>query len=282
MNLTSPTIVRALCAEIGCTPSKVLGQNFLIDRNILDIIIEASVVKSTDVVLEVGPGLGVVTRELAAFARTVWAVEKDRRLADYLAREFAVTPNVHVIESDFLVLAPDTYGGDTLDAMISNLPFVSGSRILMELFIRRTPLDRITVTVQYEVAERLAAGPGTAARGLLGVMAQSLYAVTIVHKIGPTCFYPRPKVDSAIVSMRLRLGHVGECRRRQFLLDLVKTAFSFRRKQMGVVLSRYRPGLARDQIEAILRQAGIDPHLRPEALTNTEWMGLVDTLDAIT
>ena len=184
MNLTSPSQVKAWCIENGFHPNKVLGQNFLIDRNALVAIVDAGLERCPADrplrVLEIGPGLGVLTEELLARGCAVTAVEKDPVLADRLraalAGNGAAVERLEVIAADALdVVAPRR--GETaapaaaFDAMVSNLPYQAGTRILLEL-VQRRELPVMTVLVQTEVAERLAAREGTRDRGLAGVWAQ--------------------------------------------------------------------------------------------------------------
>lgn len=278
MNLASPSMIRSLCESLGCVPNKALGQNFLIDRNILNIILETAAVGREDRVLEIGPGLGILTRELATRCRGLWAVEKDRRLAQYLQKSFAGQAGVTIVHSDFLDLAPAAYGGAELTKMVSNLPFCAGSRILMEIFCMETIIPALTVTVQSEVAQRLAAKAGDPARGLLGIMAQAAFDVQIVRKIGPNCFYPRPAVDSAIVRMAVKPGNVPSHASRRRLLATAKHAFGFRRKQMCSVLERH-PGMrAGMDLDAFLEDLGVDPRSRPENLAGDQWLALAEAV----
>jgi len=160
--------------------------------------------------------------------------------------------------------------------VVSNLPYSVGSRILMELFALPSPPERITVTVQLEVGERLVAGPGHGARGLLGVWAQRVYDVEIRKIISPTCFCPPPKVKSAVVRMN-RLPRCGGGGREGFR-RLTKEVFAFRRKQLGTILRRVESGAGTNGVTGALDELGIDPRTRPEMLTNDEWQALADRL----
>jgi 16S rRNA (adenine1518-N6/adenine1519-N6)-dimethyltransferase len=274
MSLTSPTAVHALLAELGVTPSKVLGQNFLIDRNIRDIILNTADIQPRDIVLEIGPGLGVLTEELARRARGVVAVEKDRRLFAYLEQAFRAVSRVELIEADMLELDTETLLAKGISRVVSNLPFSSGSRMLVTLFLAARPPESITATVQREVAERLVAGPGQAARGFLSVAAQSAYEVCIVKKVSPTCFYPRPDVQSAVVQCVRRPGYqCGSAAERALLPVIVKRAFTYRRKQMGTVMNHLARDLriAPEKASDILVRAAVITQSRPEDLTVEKW-----------
>lgn len=276
VNLTSPTQVQGLLRELNVEPSGSLGQNFLIDVHIRDIIVNDADPTPDDVVLEIGPGLGVLTEVLARRAGRLIAVEKDARLADHLKREFEGQEFVQIIQADALDLDFNRLAEWGVTRVVSNLPYSVGSRILMNLFALPNPPERITVTVQVEVGERLVAGPGQRERGLLGVWAQRVYNVNIRKIVSPTCFRPAPKVKSAVVGMvRLPLIH-GQ--NRDAFRRLTKEVFAFRRKQLGTILRRVATGMSEASIKSTLEEVGIDPRIRPEMLTNDEWQALADRL----
>lgn len=163
MNLTSPSQVKAWCIENGFHPNKVLGQNFLVDRNVVEAIADAGLEDGARRVLEVGPGLGVLTEALLARGAKVTAIEKDSVLASRLKSALGDPSGLEVIAGDAL----EVRAKGEFDCMVSNLPYQAGTRILLEFAIARE-LKSMTVLVQTEVAERLAAGPGSKARGLAG------------------------------------------------------------------------------------------------------------------
>ncbi len=268
----------ALLHERGLQPNSLLGQNFLIDANIRDIIIAAADPQPADVILEVGPGLGVLTEILAERVSRLVAVEKDRGFVDYLKEQFADHPSMTLIAGDALELHEDFFVREKITKLVSNLPYSVGSRVLMNVFALPRPPERITVTVQLEVAERLSAAPGDEARGLLGVWAQRVYHVKTVKVISPSCFYPRPKVKSAVVVMdRLPQAAWGDGNRRVFGA-LTKEAFTFRRKQLGTIMTRIAPrlGVTPEQAVSTLHDAGLDSRIRPEMLTVEQWQQLAD------
>lgn len=283
MKLTSPPQVIALLQEHGLQPNSLLGQNFLIDANIRDIIIAAADPQPDDVVLEVGPGLGVLTEQLVGLARRVVAVEKDRGLWEVLRRDTAATPNLTLIRGDAMDLDAAFFEREGITALVSNLPYSVGSRILMNVFALPHPPRRITVTVQLEVGERLVAAPGDEARGLLGVWAQRVYAVETVKVISPNCFYPRPKIKSAVIRMtrlpddRLQAGD------RRVFAELTKEAFAYRRKQMATIMAKLsaRFGVDPERAVSLLQKTGLDPRIRPEMLTVDQWQALADGLSDI-
>ena len=188
MNLTSPSQVKAWCIENGFHPNRTLGQNFLIDRNALDDILDAAGLAAPARVLEIGPGLGVLTEGLLMRGHSVTAIEKDPVLADRLASALGSPQALSVLKGDALDFIKEGVC-DGFCALVSNLPYQAGTRILMEL-IGRVPAipETMVVLVQTEVAERLAAAPGSKTRGLAGVWMQLDYDVTPVRTVKAACF----------------------------------------------------------------------------------------------
>ncbi len=274
MNLTSPTQVKAWCIENGFHPNKVLGQNFLIDRNALTAIVDAGLGTGSAAgkrVLEIGPGLGVLTEEMLSRGAAVTAIEKDPILAVRLATSLGNPPNLTVVSGDaleYLSRGPDQESAaldarkaGNFDAMVSNLPYQAGTRILLDLVRLRT-ISVMTVLVQTEVAERLAAPEGTKVRGLAGVWAQLDYDVRVVRKVAASCFWPRPAVGSSVVTLVRHDRNLAlTAKERDFFFNLTKTAFAHRRKQLGSVFKNM-----------------IQSTARAEALTNSDWINLVKGL----
>lgn len=309
MNLTSPSQVKAWCIEHEFHPNKVLGQNFLIDQNALKAIVDAglkmiessnnriiesevnasahsairpadhSIIQSFDYsiiphVLEIGPGLGVLTEEMLNRGCRVTAIEKDPVLAERLAASLGNPPNLTVIADDALAWLGKEVGESELHPhspfpvprspfshMISNLPYQAGTRILLEL-VQKRAIPSLTVLVQTEVAERLAAPEGSKTRGLAGVWAQLDYDVKIVRKVSASCFWPRPEIGSSVVRLDRhdRNGGLSDERRRVFY-RLTKRAFEHRRKQLGSVFKNV-----------------IQSTNRAEELSNADWVALAQSL----
>ena len=265
MNLTSPSQVKSWCIENGFHPNRVLGQNFLVDRNALEAIVDSGlegVGGAPPSVLEVGPGLGVLTEELLRRGCRVTAIEKDSVLAERLADALGRPAGLKVVEGDALaVIARGGVDTGGFDAMVSNLPYQAGTRILLNLVELRAPAT-MTALVQSEVAERLAATEGSKTRGLAGVLAQLDYDVRIVRRVPATCFWPRPQVGSSVVRLdrHERNAALTEDERRMFR-SLVKRAFSQRRKQLGRVF--------KDMVQSTARA---------EELSNEDWVALTKEL----
>ena len=275
MNLTSPSHVKAWCLAHDFHPNKTLGQNFLIDKNALDAILDAADLPPPDPVsparvLEVGPGLGVLTEGLLQRGCAVTAIEKDPVLAARLAEALGTPAHLDVIAGDALDLAKaGRLAG--FPVMVSNLPYQAGTRILLELLRRiddapaGTPCaapETIVVLVQTEVAERLAAGPGSKTRGLAGVWAQLDYDVAPVRTVKATCFWPRPDVGSTVVKLvRHHRNDALAPEARALFRQLTKQAFEHRRKQLGAIF-----------------KGRIESTARAEELANEDWLTLTKAL----
>ena len=262
MNLTSPSQVKAWCIENGFHPNRTLGQNFLIDRNALDDILDAAGLSEPTRVLEIGPGLGVLPEGLLLRGHSVTAVEKDPVLADRLAGALGSPSGLAVLKGDALDFIKDG-ACDGFAALVSNLPYQAGTRILMEL-IRRVPgmPETMVVLVQAEVADRLAAPPGSKTRGLAGVWMQLDYDVSMVRSVKASCFWPRPEVGSTVVRMtRHHRNDALPAAVRETLRRLTKQAFEHRRKQLGTIF-----------------KGVVESTARAEQLSNEDWLGLAEAL----
>lgn len=275
MNRTSPSEVKAWCIERGFHPNKTLGQNFLIDRNILDVLAGAVDIAPGDRVLEVGPGLGVMTEALLQRGAHVTAVEKDPALAqwlrDSLLKEY---PNTfELIEGDALDCDWDSLLARDFKAFASNLPYSVGTRILMDLICQPKAPKRLVTLVQLEVADRFAAAPSSPERGTAGVWLQLDYDVRVVRNVKPSCFWPPPEVTSAIVAMDRHQRSTLNNDEKDRLKKLVKHLFTQRRKQLGKVLRKAPAPFNTIDCTAV----GIDPARRAETLSLPEWEALVKT-----
>jgi 16S rRNA (adenine1518-N6/adenine1519-N6)-dimethyltransferase len=263
MKLTSPKDVRTLLAELDFKPSKILGQNFLIDGNILGIMVDAARLSPSDTVLEIGPGLGTLTEQLCERAGRVIAIEKDKRLFQWLEKHLARFSNLRIIQADALDVDLNELVAGGVTKVVSNLPYSVGSRILVELFSASTPPGYIQVTVQKEVADRIKGKPSTADYGLLSIWAQALYNVAPGHVISGKCFFPEPQIQSAIVEMNRRSEPMITRAAWPTLMRITKQAFSQRRKKLGTSLR-----------QAPFAAVGIDPNDRPENIPPSGWCEL--------
>ena len=262
----------------GFHPQKKWGQNFLTDPRILDSIADAAQVESGDVVLEIGPGLGHLTRVLAHRAQRVVAVEIDRALAVKLTADFADMPRVKIVQGDILQLEPAELlkaGDDPAPSIpfkiVANLPYYITSAILRHLLQAVHKPRVVVVMVQREVAQRIIAQPPQ--MSLLGVSIQFFARAQIVRTVAAGAFYPRPKVDSAVVRLDVYENLPLADRDAERFFDIVRAGFSERRKQLRNSLAR---GLTLDPdvVATALGHAQIDPTRRAETLTLEEWSAL--------
>ncbi len=273
IHLTRPSEVRALLTQLDFHPSRILGQNFLIDRNILNILLEAAAIQPSDAVVEVGPGLGVLTDALLSRASTVTAVETDHRLAAYLRQRFADAPNLTLLESDILDCDFPALFPRPGMKLAANLPYAIAARLLVELTALPHAPALIVVTLQREVAARLVATPGSDDYGLLSILMQRQYAISTVKHIAPSCFWPPPEVQSSISKLVLRPEPLGGPADELALRALLRHAFSRRRKTMARSLRDLVPD-PRPALEA----AGIPPAERAERIPPETWPALLRAL----
>ncbi len=279
MNRTSPSEIKSWCIERGFHPNKTLGQNFLIDRNILEAIVDLAGDIKGRLILEVGPGLGVMTEELLRRGAQLTAVEKDVRLAEELRATLGVEypETLRLIASDFLELNLDELLSPPFNALVANLPYSVGTRILLDVLLHAAAPQLAVVLVQTEVAERLAAREGDDARGQAGVWAQLDYDVRVARKVKPSCFWPRPAVDSSVVVLAQRpMENPLTPAERQHFFALTKFAFTYRRKQLGSLL-RKSPTYG-STYEALLADADLAATIRPEDVSQAQWIAMAKYL----
>ncbi len=278
--LTSLTAVRDLLIGMEFHPSKVLGQNFLVDGNILDILMDCAELQSSDQVLEIGPGLGVVTEQLLRRVKRVIAVEKDSRLAAVLNERWGEIDNLELIHGDALDCNLEDILASGINKVVSNLPYSAGSRLLIDIASADIMPDKIVVTLQDEVAQRLAAVPGTKSYGLLSVRVQISYDVTIVKKVSNNSFWPVPKVESSIIEMTRCNSYGLNKDKIKLFRRLLKISFAHRRKQMQGILAKQAPdlGLSQQTSGELLVSLGINPQARPGDIDVAGWVSLANRL----
>ena len=260
--------IRDLAAELDLRPTKQKGQNFVIDPNTVRRIVRESAITVEDVVIEVGPGLGSLTLALLGVARAVVAVELDSRLAGRLPATIATyapdqARQLSVIHADALRLVLDDLQGAAPTALVANLPYNVSVPVLLQLMALLPSLERGLVMVQAEVADRLAATPGSKIYGVPSVKAAWFADVRRAGSVGRNVFWPSPKVDSGLVAWTHRPPPVTTATRAQ-VFAVVDAAFAQRRKTLRAAL-RELAGSS-DAAIAALRAAGIDPLTRGEAL----------------
>jgi 16S rRNA (adenine1518-N6/adenine1519-N6)-dimethyltransferase len=279
VKLTSPSSARSILSQLGVHPSKKLGQNFLIDRNIAEIIIAAADLTGRDRALEIGPGLGVLTERLAASAESVTAIEIDAKLCAYLQERFREQPSVNLICGDILRLDPGGRFDLAQMKVVSNLPYSSGSRILMEFAMMMNRPACVVVTVQQEVADRMVAAEGSGDYGLLTIWLQTAYDVRAVKSVSPTCFWPVPVVQSCVVKMVRRPDALSGPEKKVFS-RITKRCFSHRRKQVYRMLAA-GSGLDNATVVELLGNMGLSPKARPSDISVEQWITLAQEIAGV-
>jgi 16S rRNA (adenine1518-N6/adenine1519-N6)-dimethyltransferase len=269
--------IRELAESLGIRPTKKLGQNFVIDPNTVQRIVRAADVVPTDHVLEVGPGLGSLTLALLQEVASVIAIEIDPVLADQLPRTIALhmperTDSLTLIVSDAMKV--DVVPGEPT-ALVANLPYNVSVPVLLHLLEVVPTIRTALVMVQKEVAERLAADPGSRTYGIPSLKARWYGEVRMAGNIGSNVFWPEPNVDSALVRVDRREQPTCESGR-EWVFKVIDTAFAQRRKSLRGALAQLAG--SPDAAEQALRATGIDPGRRGEALTLSEFIALADSL----
>lgn len=270
--LATPGSTAEVLRKYGFNFQKKYGQNFLIDGNILEKIMEASGITGQDYVLEIGPGIGTMTQYLAERAREVVAVEIDRALIPILEDTLSAYDNVTVIHQDILKvdirqMAEERNGGNPIK-VVANLPYYITTPILMGLLESGVPLDSITIMVQKEVAERMQVGPGTKDYGALSLAVQYYAKPEIVMQVPPSCFMPRPNVGSAVICLTRHGQPPVRVRDEQRMFALIRASFNQRRKTLVNALANAAGlELSKDAVAGALGQMGLPPTVRGEALT---------------
>jgi 16S rRNA (adenine1518-N6/adenine1519-N6)-dimethyltransferase len=265
--------VRALAARLGLRPTKQLGQNFVIDANTVRRIVRTAAVGPDDVVLEVGPGLGILTRYLADRVRRVHTVELDRALEPHLAAALEGRANVHVVFGDALRL--DLAALDPRPTkLVANLPYNVATPLVVESLDGLPSVGRWCVMVQREVADRFVAAPGTKAYGAVSVLLQLVTERVGFHPVSRTVFRPPPNVDSALVALRRR-GPLPE--RYPAVKRIVEAAFAHRRKTLPNSLE-LAGQTGRERAAAALEQLGFPSATRAERLAPDDFAALAELL----
>lgn len=271
MNLPKLNVPKLL-SQYQLHPDKSLGQNFLIDELSLHRIVEVAQITPGEVVLEIGAGLGSLTRHLAVLAQSVVAVELDGNLLPPLQQVMRPFQNVRVIAGDILALDPVQLVSQHKYVVVANIPYYITSALLRHLLEARVPPQRLILTVQREVAKRICAEPGD--MSLLALSVQVYGHPEIVAHIPASAFYPPPKVDSAVIRLALFPSPLIPPAELDAFFHLTKAGFSQKRKTIRNALSaglRLPP----TTVEAILLEAEIDPKRRAETLAIPEWHHLV-------
>ncbi len=281
MNISNPSELKELLSRHGFSFSKSLGQNFLIDKNVLDKIVSASELSENDCVLEIGPGAGTLTRCLASSGAKCVAVEIDKALIPILEETMAEFENFKLINNDILKVdlkeLVKTYFDNKPFCVIANLPYYITTPIVMMLLEENLPVKSMTLMVQKEVADRMCAKSGGKDYGALSVAVQYYSEPSVITKAEPHCFMPQPKVASSVV--HLRVGKKITAQNEKLFFAIVKSAFSQRRKTLVNSLSK-SPYFNFDKNAVInaLTEMGLSPDIRGEKLTIEQFVQLSEQL----
>lgn len=275
MNITSPREITCLLAENGLSPLKKFGQNFLCDENVVQKIADGAALFPQDFVLEIGTGLGALTRALSARAKKVVSIEIDRGLLALHERTLHGLSNVTVLEGDILkfdlkALCGAQFGGAPFH-VCGNLPYYITSKILLHILESGAPVRSITAMVQKEVAQRLSARPGDTDYGALTASCLYFGKPETLFTVSRNCFYPAPDVDSAIIRMEL---HPISGVPREDYTAVVRAAFSMRRK---TIFNNLKP-LAKGRAKSILESCKIDPNARAQELSPAQFCDIAKSI----
>ncbi len=266
--------VKRLLRQSGLRARKSLGQHFLADASVLQTIVEAAELSPADTVIEVGPGLGILTAELVKRAGHVVAVELDTKLASLLKRRLASPPNLRVINADILKVSPsELLEGTSHYKVVANLPYYITSPTLRHFMEASPKPSLMVVMVQKEVGEAIVAEPGK--MSLLAVSLQAYSKPRIISHVPAQCFYPQPKVDSVIVRFDLLSEPAVKVADMDGFFDLVRAGFSSPRKQLHNSLA-HSLGMKPAEITLLLKGANIDSKRRAETLSLEEWARLYE------
>ena len=285
MELYSPVTIRDIRQRYDFQLSKSLGQNFITDRNIIDKIIEGAGIGSGDLVIEIGPGIGVLTAAAAEKAAKVVAIEIDSKLIPILGETLCGYENIEVIHADVLktdlngIIRSQREAGNFAGAVriIGNLPYYITTPIIMQILENGVKAGSLTVMMQKEVADRIKAGPGSKTYGAISVAAQYYCEIRQVTTVPKEVFVPQPKVDSAVLHFEIREEKPVELASEKVFFACIKAGFGKRRKTLLNSLDGVC-GLGRKEIKDILGEAGIDASRRAETLGIDEFAAIANAV----
>lgn len=282
MNLLSLTEIKNLLEINNTRPSKSLGQNFLIDQRVLEKIISSADIKPTDVILEVGPGLGILTYALAKKAKRVVTIEKDETMVKILSETIKNLKNVDVFNEDILKLYPtsDKYALGSEYKIVANIPYYLTSPLIRKFLECDLQPKEIILMIQKEVAQRICSK--TPDMNLLAVSVQFYADAKIISTVSKNCFWPAPKVDSAIIKITPKEKYNISP---DLFFKVVKAGFSHPRKQLvnNLTSLKYLNGvkLTKDKISDLLTKIGVTPNQRAETMSIENWVALSKNFKAL-
>ena len=270
MELTSPKTLKELLSEYKARPSKGLGQNFLIDKGVLKKIIESADIKPNDIILEVGPGVGTLTQELAQRAKKVIAIEKDGTMVEILKKTLKDFNNVEVVQGDILRLNPGPYTQNNYK-IIANIPYYLTSPLIRKFLETENRPQEMVLMLQKEVAQRICAKPPK--MSLLAVSVQFYAEPKIISYVSKNCFWPSPRIDSAIIKIKPQINADKKQADPDLFFKIVKAGFSQPRKQLAGNLSKILK-MDKEKAALWLLKNNIEPNQRAETLDIRDWIKL--------
>ena len=280
--IADPKVTRHILSAFHLRASKRLGQNFLVDRSVVQGIVEAAELSPEDTILEIGPGIGTLTQGLAETGARVVAVELDKKLPAVLAETLKGYDNVQIVPGDILKLdIPEILGlraGERFK-VVANLPYYITTPIIMTLLEQRLPIERLVTMVQKEVAVRMTARPGSKDYGALSIAVQYFTVPRMVMDVSPRAFLPAPEVTSAVVACHVQDVPTVRPQDEKLFFRLVRAAFGQRRKTLLNALTG--AGLTKVQTRAGLAAVGIEEQMRGEQLSLTDFARLSDAVGAL-
>ena len=282
MKLYEPQTIKLIKNKYGFRFSKSLGQNFLIDKDVIDAIVEGADISEEDLVIEIGPGIGVLTQAAAERAGRVVCVEIDRNLIEIMKFTLSGLTNVKVINDNILKtdlnkIIENEKGDLKHVKVLGNLPYYITTPIIMKLLEEQVPCESITVMMQREVADRIVSGPGSKAYGAVSVAVQYYADVTRVVEADKTSFMPQPKVDSSVLRLDVRTEPAVKVKDEKQYFNVVRAAFSQKRKTLLNSLGSL--GLSKQTTGEILEEAGIDSRRRAETLSLEDFARIAEALE---
>ena len=273
LELSSPSKVFSLFKQFNFHTSKKLGQNFLVDKNIINKIIDAADLTCNDLVVEIGPGLGVLTQSIANKARQVYTIEIDRNLQPIIEHNLKQYSNVKVVfqdalKADFDRLVLTEVGEENCSyKVIANLPYYITTPLLMHILENKFNVELVVIMVQREVAERMTASPGKKDYGALSVAVQYYTEPEIICRVPKTVFIPAPEVDSTVIRLTKRKFPPVDLKSERLFFKLIRAAFNQRRKTVLNALEGGGFGLSKEDWKRILEKIHIDPIRRGETFS---------------
>ena len=281
--LGTPGATKEVINKYSFAFQKKFGQNFLIDSNVLENIVEAAGITKDDFVLEIGPGIGTMTQYLCESARQVLAVEIDKMLIPILEDTLSEYDNVEVINQDVLKVdiksvVEEKNNGRPIK-VVANLPYYITTPIIMGLFESKVPIESITIMVQKEVADRMQTGPGSKDYGALSLAVQYYADAKVMLNVSATCFMPRPNVDSAVIKLTRHQESPVEVKDESLMFRIIRASFNQRRKTLVNGLKNSSElDFSKEEITEAIKSIGKEENIRGEKLTLEEFAKLSNAL----